>query len=414
MKMLRLFLPVYACIVCILCIVCAGCAGYAAAVEAEPDPVFYVTAGGSDRNNGLSEATPFRSLFTAMVRAPGAKVKKIIVVGVLDMQSEQTSNEERVFALQGGGRDSVITITGKANCPEEERAVLSGEGAFRRVVQIRGETNIRFENIEISGGSSRALGGGLVIGAGAIVTLGPGTVVRNNHSVSGGGGAAVAPGGRLFVSGAVITGNSSESAGGGIACAGERFGMDSGEISNNSAPAGGGIAVFDLCLFTLEGGMIVSNQAEMFGGGIMIQNARGTMLNGAVQNNQSALSGGGIGIMNQSVFVLSGGEVRENTAGEHGGGIASDETSVISVRGGLVAGNKAVQNGGGVFSAGSFDKQTGSLITGSGENANSAAAGRAIYLYREAVKFVDDDAGSDLVMDEPLPDEPLPDDQTDF
>ncbi|MDR2181117.1 MAG: hypothetical protein LBN92_00385 [Treponema sp.] len=382
-------------------LVWTGCASSAAKkVKPAPENVYYVRADGNDRNDGLSETTPFRSLFKALAAASAVRAKTIIVIGTLDMKSEQTSNDERVFILQGGGRDLVITITGKAGADGDERAVLSAEGTGRRVALIRGETNLRFENIEISGGSSELQGGGLAIGYGSIVTLGPGTALRNNKAAGGGGGVVVIQGGRLFISGAVITKNSSEAVGGGIAGAGEMIVMDSGEVRDNTAPAGGGIAVFDGCVFTLEGGSIVFNRAELFGGGVVVQNGRAVLRGGLVGDNESALSGGGLGIMNKAELIQSGGEIRRNTAGEHGGGIAGDDTSSIALTGGIIAANRAAQNGGGVFTASAFSKGKGSVITGSGADANNAAAGRALYLYREAAQFIDDDIGAEIVMED--------------
>ncbi|MDR2768168.1 MAG: hypothetical protein LBB82_07580 [Treponema sp.] len=380
-------------------LVWTGCASTVKKVKPAPDNVYYVRAGGSDRNDGLSESTPFRSLFKALAAASAVRAQTVVVIGTLDLQSEQTSNDERVFILQGGGRDLVITITGKAGAGGDERAVLSAEGTGRRVALIRGETNLRFENIEISGGSSELQGGGLVIGQGSIVTLGPGATLRNNKASGGGGGVVVIPGGRLFISGAVIAENSSEAVGGGIAGAGEMIVMDSGEVRDNTAPAGGGIAVFDGCVFTLKGGSIVFNRAGLFGGGVAIQNGSADIRGGLVGDNQSALSGGGIGIMNKASLIQSGGEIRRNTAGEHGGGIAGDDSSAISLTGGIIAANRAAQNGGGVFTASAFSKGKGAVITGSGADANNAAAGRALYLYREAPQFIDDNIGEEIVME---------------
>jgi len=365
---------------------------------------YFVMAGGSDRNNGFSQATAFRSLFKAMAAASRGSLKKITVLGTLDAASEQSTNLERVFLIQSMGKDPIL-ICGTG----EEPAVLSALGSGRRVVLIRGTAPIRFENIEISGGSSSGEGGGLGIGPGSTVILGPGAVVRDNVSQHVGGGVVVGPGASLTVEGGTITGNRSAAIGGGIAVMGvtaSRVGVlevREGEISNNRAQGGGGVAVFQGSACTLSGGGIYDNTADLAGGGVLVsQYAVFTMEGGLVRGNRSLGSGGGLALLEAGGFMLKNGEIHGNRASEHGGGIAADNTSVISVEGGFISANEAAVRGGGVFTAGTFDKSGGKIYGNDVPNdtANIAEAGTAVFVFRGTGmnKIREESAGENLAL----------------
>ena len=382
-----------------------SCAGFS--FGKHPGPVtYFVKADGSDRNDGLSEDKPFRSLFKAMAAAMKAKnqVKTITVIGTLDINSEQSSNRERVFLVQGMGNIPVL-IRGKSS--DADPAVLSAAESGRRVVMVKGTVPVRFEDIEISGGvSSGEGGGGLVIGPGSTVTLGPGAVIRGNQSNGIGGGALVAFGGSFFIDGGKIIDNRSAASGGGVAVAGQNsvLAVLNGEISGNHAQGGGGAAVYQGGHLTLSGrGVINGNTADLAGGGVMVnQSGEFTMKGGLIRDNQSSGSGGGVALMEQSAFVMEDGEIQGNRAAEHGGGIAADHTGVITLRGGFISANRAETWGGGVFTAGAFVKSAGKIY-GSDmpkDAANVAASGAAVFVYRDGLRKIRDiSAGDDLVLD---------------
>ena len=73
---------------------------------------YFVRADGSDRNHGLSEDKPFRSLFKAVVMANTTPVKTITVIGTLNLSSEQSTSMERVFLIQGMEKTPIL-IRGK-------------------------------------------------------------------------------------------------------------------------------------------------------------------------------------------------------------------------------------------------------------------------------------------------------------
>jgi hypothetical protein len=351
----------------------------------EPPPgteSFYVKAGGNDLNDGISEETPFRSLFKAVLMASRTSVKTITLLGTLDVASEQSANRERVFIIQGTGKEE-ITIRGK---DPQDKAVLSGQGANRRVILIKGIAHIRFENVEISGGRSSSEGGGIGIGAGAVVTLGPGTVIRENQSNTVGGGVALAPGGTLIVAGASVSGNSARGVGGGIAAVGlgAALTLEDGEIRENRAEGGGGVAVYEGCSFVMLDGIIESNRAVIAGGGLVANRKASLRMEGGRVHENHSSSGGGLALIENCSFVMTGGEISGNQAGEHGGGLAADETSTVTLNGGTLKGNSAGSNGGGIFTAGPFSKTAG-LIWGRGAaeaDANRAGSGAAVYVLR--------------------------------
>ena len=293
---------------------CCLVLGCASSPPSPVDGVYYVAAPGNDRNDGVSPQTPFRSLFRALAAASTGTAKTIVVLGTLDIFSERSSNNERVFLIQGTGREE-ITIRGEA--PGGEKAVLSGAGSPGRVVLIKGDAVIRFEHIEISGGTTEGEGGGIGVGAGVVLTLGEGAVVSGNTAFAG-GGVAVAPGGKLVLRGGSVTGNSAEGVGGGIAAAGKNAAviMEDGELRGNRAGMGGGAAVYEEGVFELAGGIVSGNAARESGGGL-IAAIGGTLLvrGGNVTGNSSEGMGGGAAAAGKNtVFTLDGGTISGNTA----------------------------------------------------------------------------------------------------
>ena len=361
---------------------------------------YFVHAEGNDRNDGLSEETPFRSLFKAMAMAVSTPIKTITVMGTLDVESEQSTNRERVFLIQGMSPQAIL-IRGIGDNP----AVLSAEGSNRRVVLVRGTVPIHFENIEISGGVSISEGGGILVGPGSTLTLGTGAVIRNNYAATIGGGIMVSSGASLFIEGGSVLDNRSASAGGGIGVVGQNSSLVvlEGIISRNYAAGGAGVAMYQSSTFIFSGGAIRDNEAEMTGGGIMLNNeAVFTMEGGEISNNRSGNSGGGMVILDRSEFNLAGGDISANHAGEHGGGIASDESGIINIQSGYIGANQAEIRGGGVFSAGVLIK-SGGTIYGSDvpeDTANNAAEGSAVFIFRNdgLYRIREASAGVDTVL----------------
>jgi hypothetical protein len=295
-----------------------------------PAETYYVKADGSDRNDGLSEASPFRSLFKALAMASRGPIKKITLIGVLNIASEQSSSGDRVFLIQGTGKD-LITITGKSGSAEGKGAVLSGFGANRRVVLVKGNSTIRLENIEISGGVSEEEGGGIGIGPGARLTLGPGAEVTGNRAAAG-GGMVVSAGGTLVLDGGVVWGNQAKGSGGAVVVSGKTalFTMEGGVIRDNQAESGGAVAVFNGGAFTLREGFIKGNRAAVAGGGVAVQRDTGSSFikeGGILYGSEASSDDANRAGTGSGACVIRGGAVmvRNTTAGEETGLDSSKE-----------------------------------------------------------------------------------------
>jgi hypothetical protein len=98
---------------------------------------YYVSAAGNDDNDGLTEATAFKTLQTAVQNAQAGTVKRITVIGTLNETSETMSIVFKflngtVFSFSGSDENTAeITITGKPGATGADRAVLSAKGARR-------------------------------------------------------------------------------------------------------------------------------------------------------------------------------------------------------------------------------------------------------------------------------------------
>jgi hypothetical protein len=298
---------------------------------------YYVSAAGNDRNNGLSEARAFKSLAHAVSQAARSDtIKTVTVIGTLNDASEDGKAGEdgeyglphEVFSLSNGieetGSNDPILITGLPNAPVKRRAVLSAAGTDKECVRTFGA--FRFEHIEISGSGET----GLFVGLESDVTLGPGSLVRDNQ---GGGVYVTAPifvsydaqpediprPGSLTLDGGIIENNRGRwwGEGGGIFVIGA-FTMKRGSVRNNEAVSGGdswamggGIYIESNEPVIIEGGDITGNKAEM-GGGLFIAGGRLTMSGGVITGNTADRDGGGLWVTKGASLTLRGGAITGN------------------------------------------------------------------------------------------------------
>lgn len=295
----------------------------AAPAAPPPGSAYYVSASGDDGNDGLTEAAAFKTLRHAVFAVGISEtIKTITVIGTLSQASEGEGGGSVVFFCMIIG-DAPILITGLPNAPFGRRAVLSASGARKGCVTVSSMSKIavRFEHIEISGGA----GAGLDVGLNAVVTLGPGSVVRNNQ---GGGVVVSSPRneyrdrynpGHLILDGGIIENNKREHSGGGILVRGA-FTMKRGGVRNNTAALdkdgvgfGGGVYIRSGDPVSIEGGDITGNTAGM-GGGVFIDGGDVAMTGGTVSGNTATQGGGGVIVWNGATFNQRGGSISGNRA----------------------------------------------------------------------------------------------------
>jgi hypothetical protein len=353
----------------------AGCAGSPKAgtmTVPEDFPAYYVRADGSDFNDGLSEAAPFRTLTKALDAANKGKIKTVTVLGTLNLESEGENSQysDYVFNITDTRRTE-ITIRGKEGADEAEHGVLSGAGAGKAVIAVGEESRVRLEHLRVEGGSSERSGAGIQVRGQAQITLGEGTLVRNNHSQSGGG---VAIGER---------GN---------------FTMEGGEISGNTAQGGGGGVVMEGGSFTMRGGEISGNKSSMSGGGVAVAGGSFTMLDGLISGNTAQANGGGV-VLRDGSFTMENGKISGNNTTQGSGGGVAVTGGTFTMKGGEISGKNTAQGGGGVgintMTGGKFIKTGGTI-----DATNSAGTGSVVYIHNGfSYRKRDSAAGPNINLD---------------
>jgi hypothetical protein len=207
----------------------------------------------------------------------------------------------------------------------------------------------------------------------------------SNSSIGRGAGVFVDYGGKLYIKGGTITGNTAGYTAGGILVGvGASLNMTGGKITNNTATKGngGGIALSGAnTLFIMEDGEISGNTAAAgSGGGIFVNTGASLDMKGGkiINNTATAKSGGGIFLnYGDTSFNMTGGEISNNTAAAgYGGGVffASDALAnayysyipgaLFTMAGGEIAKNTAKQGGGIYVHAGARFTMTGGYVYG--------------------------------------------------
>ncbi|GHU49019.1 hypothetical protein FACS1894200_07070 [Spirochaetia bacterium] len=235
---------------------------------------------------------PFKTLAKAVDTAlKGTTVKTITIIGTLNSTSEGT----REFYITNNGTAEIL-ITGKS---DSEKGYLMNYSGYGGGIKISGKSQVRFENVVISGGYQGGGGGGMNISE-AAVTLGKGVEIRRNRASNNGwgGGVRLNSGTLTMLEGAEISENivsiyasgnyDAYSRGGGVYVAGGTFIMSGGTISGNTGSNGGGV----------YGSVIMSG--------------------GSISGNTTNGNGGGV----YGSVIMSGGSISGNTANGNGGGVS--------------------------------------------------------------------------------------------
>ncbi|MDR2951779.1 MAG: right-handed parallel beta-helix repeat-containing protein [Treponema sp.] len=225
---------------------------------------FFVSALGSDENSGLSESSALRTLEKALENVRTSSINRITVIGSFSLIDE----------IKTPSLPNELLITGLRNAQEQERAVFSGGNKDVPVLSVSGaETRIRLENMVILGHDSV----GLLVMNGASVSLGPGTVIRNNQT--------------------------------GIKLTEGTCAIEDGEVRDNLA---GGVLVTENSVLVMRGGVIRNN-----GRGVLVQKGgRFSMTAGSITANKNLTSGAGVYVQSGGRFDQTFGTIEGNTAPE--------------------------------------------------------------------------------------------------
>jgi hypothetical protein len=157
--------------------VLAGCGSSpkAAAGEQVAVTTYYVRADGDNRNSGLTEDAPFKTLHFAVDAVNEGKIKTITVLGTLNAESEGGNSlyPDAVFLISDT-RGAEITIRGREGAGEAGQGVLStaGAGAGKLVLAVFEDSRIRLEHIRIEVGDTEKSGAGIQVRDSARLTLG--------------------------------------------------------------------------------------------------------------------------------------------------------------------------------------------------------------------------------------------------
>lgn len=233
-------------------------------------------------------------------------------------------------------------IGGFASCADagngirnaNDKSIINGSSNSQSTIRIFGSSqfnNVNLTGLEITGGTSNALGGGgiLTFGADAQLIL-TNVLVHNSTGRFGGGIAILASTNRtnLFVFDSIIKSNTANEEGGGLYC---RY-------------TGSGIKP----IIEIRGLSGFSDNNAIDGGGIYLNQCGFTSYSGddditsdiGINRNSSTGKGGGIYATNASILDLNGHEIC-------GLGCSGSNSQPFTI-----AGNSAQDNGGGVFLSG--------------------------------------------------------------
>jgi hypothetical protein len=288
----------------------AGCVSFPATTEPEDmQDTFFVKAGGSNRSDGRSEKAAFGTLRKALEAAAAGPVKTVTVIGTLNGLAEVT----------GTGSEEIL-ITGQPGA----RLVNADRG---RVLITHGNTNIRIENLTITGST------GIAVNDGSKLTLGAGAVIANDNKQPGasyailGGGVLVQTGGVLIMeSGALITGNRAMRGGGVCVLAGTFIMGDTAALRENDAVLDGenkrgtgGALYAEDSVVEIGGNAVIAGNIAYFGGGIYAWNTELRL------KDEASLRGNGNYLRSDPLYGGSGGALFINS----GTVVLADRVSIL-------------------------------------------------------------------------------------
>ena len=359
----------------------ASCGSSPSSTNASKEPdltgvtSYYVRANGNDRNTGISEDMPFKTLARAVTAALSTNVKKITVIGKLDGTTTIKNTvkptlsavvDRPVTETVVGGQKIVsvdmtkpafaqikgsynepdpneILITGKPDASGNEKAVLTNSRNADNILRIESAA-VRLENIEVSGFAStnpdsrciRVWTGVLILGKDAKITS---NKVIGVHAIDGGV--------IIMRDNAEVSNNQSDRGNTGVylETGSVMVMLDNTVIKENKALgySGGGVAITAGTLIMRGNSAISNNSSANFGGGIIVFDSDGLIEmydNATVTGNNTAVSGGvllfGVLRMNDTS------KITDNTASGNGGGVfVEGAASIYKAATAVLANNKA-------------------------------------------------------------------------
>ncbi len=360
------------------------------------------SAAPSSGNNG-TKTSPYATIAAALADSDLSKVDNTITIdGTLSAQTVASS-----VSLPTGVTE--VTLQGYKTSPTAtSSAQISGGGTASALwLQKDGLTTI-IKDLTVTNGNPEYYGGGIRIGNGT-VKLTDGALITGNSAQQKGGGVYVDGGGKLFVYGSALIGDSTTSTttatssdkansapyGGGIYSNGGAvyLGYSAWTSETDNTPAaitagygvrrnyatysGGGIYTSSSSgnpNVYMQSGNVSYNASGSMGGGMLIgYNAKiqgGTISNNKSKNGGAIYDSANIG----AVYISESADISGNTATEKGGAVYVSTVGTLNVKGGTITGNEASVSGGAIYNE-NILQITGGTITGN----TAATAGGAVY-----------------------------------
>jgi predicted outer membrane repeat protein len=267
----------------------------------------------------------------------------------------------QTIVLTGGPLDLANTVTGVAIAgPGASQVTISGNNTSG-VVIVEQNTTATLSGITITAGSAANGAGALNLGK---LTVSNAAVSFNTSSNNGGG---IDNLGTLAVINSQIASNTSSQGGGGVANElGATMSLSGASIVGNSASAGGGL--LNLGVLSIAGTTFSGNSATTVGGGLDSSSATPVTIQGSTFATNTATSGAGI--YATGMLTVSGSTISSNSATGAGGGITS--TGNLTVVNTTLTGNSALGAGGAIEGPGTF------AVNQSTVSSNKAGSGGGI------------------------------------
>lgn len=305
--------------------------------------IVFVDDDAAPGGDGLSWATAFTSLQTAIIEATGDSPITEIRVAAGTYPPDAAMDRTATFGLRTGvairggfaghgavdpnARDvaqfvSILTgdLAGDDEPVDLDPFAGTDENSYHVVTATDVDATAILDGFVVEAGNSLgalvSFGAGILVSERASPTL-TNLVVRHNQANAGAG--VWLGGGATLLSNSVIEGNAAES--------------------------GGGIGISGLVRPTVSQCTIANNRADR-GGGIWLDSFAGLIIDCHVHENEATLDGGGIGGNLDVLADIIGSRISNNVAGERGGGVFVDRGSLSRVWQCVIFANTATDGAG--------------------------------------------------------------------